>query len=190
MSKINDLKVGVRLGGAFAVVGVLLCGAVGVGAAGISSAREATDRLEAGTAVRGAALTAKFRTADFAGWQTGYAFDTLRGVPKAADDTVGQRKNFVASTAAFREDLDELAGLELTATQREGLRRAESAFEDFMDVDGRIVAAYRDGTPARMDEANDLVAGEALEHFERAATAVDELATEAVANAAAAAADA
>ncbi|WP_344863469.1 methyl-accepting chemotaxis protein [Planomonospora alba] len=190
MRKINDLKVGARLGGAFAVVGVLLCGAVGVGAAGISSARDATARMDTSAAVRGAALTAKFRTADFAGWQTGYAFDALRGVPGAADDAVGQRKNFVASTAAFRGDLDKLKSLELTATQREHLRTAEAAFEDFLDVDERIVAAYRDGTPAQTRQANDLVSGEALEHFEQAATAVDKLAAESVANLTAAAADA
>ncbi|MBG0814246.1 methyl-accepting chemotaxis protein [Planomonospora sp. ID82291] len=190
MMKINDLKVGARLGSAFAVVGVLLCGAVGVGAVGISSAREATDHLEASTAVRGAALTAKFRTADFNGWQTGYAFDVIRGVPNAADDAVGQRKNFLASTEAFRGDLDKLESMGLTATQRADLQRAEAAFEDFMNVDEQIIAAYRGGTPAQTRQANDLVAGEALEHFDQAATAVNELADEAVANAAAAAADA
>ncbi|MFC4058932.1 methyl-accepting chemotaxis protein [Planomonospora corallina] len=190
MRKINDLKVGARLGGAFTAVSVLLCAAVGVGMAGMSSAREATDRLEAGTSVRAAALTAKFRTADFAGWQTGYAFDTIRGVPGATDDATGQRKNFLASTDAFRQDLRTLDGLELTATQREDLQHAQTAFEDFMRADEQAVAAYRQGTPAAIKQANDLVSGQALEHFAKAATAVDELAGEASANAAAAAADA
>ncbi len=190
MKKINDLKVGVRLGGAFAVVSVLLCGAVGVGATGIFSAREAADQMAASAAVRGAALTAKFRTADFNGWQTGYAFDTIRGVPKATDDTVGQRKNFLASTEAFRKDLDKLAGLELTATQREHLQQAETAFEQFMRLDEQVVAAYRQGTPVRTRQANDLVAGEALEYFDRAAGAVNGLADEADANVVTAIADA
>jgi hypothetical protein len=71
----------------------------------VNGERRAAEALVESGALQRDAVTAKYRDADFAGWQTGYAFDTFRGVPDASSDSVGQRKEFLRSTAAFRDDL-------------------------------------------------------------------------------------
>ena len=100
-------SVGARIGGTAALLLLLLAVVAAVALQGFGRAR---GRAPTGsrTTARSTELagTARFRTADFAGWQTGYAFDVARGVPDAASDGVGQRKEFLASTAAFAADLD------------------------------------------------------------------------------------
>ncbi|MFL6111731.1 MAG: PAS domain S-box protein [Catenulispora sp.] len=48
-----------------------------------------------------------------------------------------------------------------------------------MDLDARIIAGYRSGVPARIAAANELVAGEELHWYDKAATAVEQLADQA-----------
>jgi hypothetical protein len=116
MRALRKLRIGVRLATAFGLVGVSMLGAIAIGVWGQSAARAATAQLARDGEVRRDALVAKFRTADFAGWQTG---DTLRGVPGATEDTVGQRKEFLASTGAFRDDLARLNGYALPGAARQ-----------------------------------------------------------------------
>ncbi|GIE85370.1 PAS domain-containing sensor histidine kinase [Actinoplanes regularis] len=191
MRMLRRVRVGVRLGGAFGAVALLLIIMIGVAVATTLAQRHADQRASESVALRHDAMVAKFRTADFNGWQTAYAFDTIRGVPEATDDTVGTRAKFLASTAAFQQDLTRLASHQLTSTERQQVTTAENAFTRFMEVDARIVSGYRTGTSASIAASNDLVSGEALYWFDQAATAVDQLAAQAEAdtNADAAAAD-
>ncbi|RZU51445.1 PAS domain S-box-containing protein [Krasilnikovia cinnamomea] len=182
---------GVRLGGAFGLVALLLITLIGVAVENILAQRRADRQVVESAALQRDALTAKFRTADFNGWQTGYAFDTIRGVPGASNDGGGvQRAKFLASTAAFRQDLARVGSHPLTPAQRQQLNIAEDAFNHFMELDARIVAGYRSGDPAKIAAANDLVAGEELQWFDRAAGAVNHLAELAQAGADADAAEA
>ncbi|MFN8080160.1 MAG: methyl-accepting chemotaxis protein [Kineosporiaceae bacterium] len=122
------------------------------------------------------AMEAKFRTADVAGWQTGYAFDFNRGVPGAALDTVGQRKEFVASAAALKALYAELGKAHLPADQAALLSTATAAFTKFLEIDKTIVGGYRTGTPSAIAASNDLASGASLEAFGAAATATSDLA--------------
>ncbi|MEU4695215.1 methyl-accepting chemotaxis protein [Actinoplanes sp. NPDC023714] len=162
MSFLRNLKIGMRLAAAFTGVCLCMIVAIGIGLWGEHRARDATRDLGTAEATSSAALVAKFRTADFNGWQTGYAFDTIRGVDGATDDTVGQRASFLASAAAFETDLDTLRSLGLTDPESALVSAIEESFEQFMAVDERIVAGYRAGTRAGERAANALVAGEAL----------------------------
>ncbi|GIE99967.1 methyl-accepting chemotaxis protein [Paractinoplanes rishiriensis] len=186
MRGLGDIKIGVRLGGAFTVVCLGMLAAIGVGLWGQSAARAATADLADASKIRAAALVAKFRTADFAGWQTGYAFDTIRGVADATGDTVGQRKEFLASTAAFRDDLSQLRALPLTDAERALAEDAAASFEQFLTVDRRIIEDYRKGTAAAQRRANDLASGESLEWMGKIIGSVDELVAVTTASAAAA----
>ncbi|GLW27555.1 PAS domain-containing sensor histidine kinase [Actinoplanes regularis] len=179
MRMLRRVRVGVRLGGAFGAVALLLIIMIGVAVATTLAQRHADQRASESVALRHDALVAKFRTADFNGWQTAYAFDTIRGVPEATDDTVGTRAKFLASTAAFQQDLTRLGAHQLTSTERQQVTTAENAFTRFMEVDARIVSGYRTGTSASIAASNDLVSGEALYWFDQAATAVDQLAAQA-----------
>ncbi|MEU4422446.1 methyl-accepting chemotaxis protein [Actinoplanes sp. NPDC024001] len=175
MRFLRNLRIGARLGAAFFAICVCMLAAVGVGLWGQERARQATRDLVAANAVSAAALQAKFRTADFNGWQTGYAFDTIRGVKGATEDTVGQRASFLASSAAFQDDLAKLRGLQEVIAERALIDTAEEAFDQFMAVDERIIAGYRSGTRAGTQQANALVSGEALELMATIVGAVDEL---------------
>ncbi|WP_412742117.1 PAS domain S-box protein [Krasilnikovia sp. MM14-A1004] len=177
------MPIGARLGAVFGFVALLLIIMIGVAVDNILAQRTADQAVAESAALQRDALTAKFRTADFNGWQTGYAFDTVRGVPNAAADEVGQRRAFLASTAAFRQDLARIGAHPLDTTERRLLTTAENAFNRFMEVDARIVSAYRSGDPTAIAAANDLVAGEAMYWFDGAADAVDRLASRAKASA-------
>ena len=124
----------------------------------------------------GQAMEAKFRTADVAGWQTGYAFDFNRGVAEALSDTAGQRKQFLDSAAALRGEYAALGDADLAGDQRAQLQQAGQFFDTFMQIDQRIVQAYRTGTPASIAAGNNLASGESLDAFGKAATATSDLA--------------
>ena len=158
-------SVGARVGGACAALLVLLALLATVALYSLSTLERTGDQLAEDRATTELAGTARFRTADFAGWQTGYAFDVGRGVPDAERDDVGQRKEFLASTDAFAEDLDRLTAADLNADQRRLVDETAQAFEQYLQVDARIIAGYRDGGPAQALAADALTAGEALEHF-------------------------
>jgi methyl-accepting chemotaxis protein len=154
------------------VAGILLATAV----AGFRSQSAASDRISTAMRLSRVAMEAKFRTADVAGWQAGYAFDFNRGVPDAASDGVGQRKSFVDSAAALADGYATLADAGLTGPERDLLGRAQQAFERFMTIDARIVQGYRAGTPQAVAAANALASGESLDAFGEAATATGDLA--------------
>ncbi|RZU51132.1 PAS domain S-box-containing protein [Krasilnikovia cinnamomea] len=176
MHTLRRMHGGARLGGAFGLAGLLLIILIGVAVNNTLAQRRAERQVAESAALQRDALTAKFRAADFNGWQTAYAFDTIRGVPGAAADRGAQRSLFLASATAFRQDLARIATHPLSAAQKQQLAIAEDAFDHFMDLDAQILAGYRSGAPNRIAVANDLVAGEALDWFDRAAGAVSQLA--------------
>jgi methyl-accepting chemotaxis protein len=180
MRMLLNLRVGARLGLAFGVVAALLAVAVAVGLSGISAGRDSTSRMRAAATVAHLAGEAKFQAADMAGWQTGYLFDALRGVPDATSDTVGQRKEFVASAARLRQLLTDLGGQPLTGRERALLTDASTAYDKFMQVDQRIVALYRTGSADSLREGGELASGESLDWFGKVAGGVGELSAEAL----------
>jgi methyl-accepting chemotaxis protein len=190
MRLFGNIKIGARLAGAFTGVCLCLIVAVGVGLWGQQRAKTASAEMAAAAQLQRDALTAKFRTADFNGWQSGYAFDIQRGVKGADSDTAGQRKNFLASTAAFKQDIALLEGRPLTAAENDAVAAASAAFDDFMAIDEQVIAAFRTGTAAGAAKAGDLVSGIALEDMQKIFTAIDQLVELTGAQAAAARADA
>ena len=166
-----------RLAASLGVLSLVLLSVSGLAVAGLSSSARGTAKVGTALSLTHDAMQAKFRTADFAGWQTGYAFETLRGVPGAAEDGVGQRKEFLRSTGEFRKDLDRVAGYELTASEKASLDAAKTAFEKFMSTDATIDAGYRKGTPASIAASNSLASGRSLELFATVADRVDAVAS-------------
>jgi methyl-accepting chemotaxis protein len=144
--------------------------------AGFRAQSAAGRRSQAAMRLTGEVMEAKFRTADVAGWQTGYAFDFTRGVPDALSDNAGQRKEFLASAAALRAGYATVAQATLTTSERALLTQARQAFETFLGIDNRIVAGYRAGTPASVQAADDLASGASLDAFGKASAATSDLA--------------
>ena len=108
MRRLGDLKVGVRLGLAFGLVAVLLVATVLVGISSGASQSQSSNELQASNSLTRDALQVKFRSADFNGWQTAYAFDIFRGAPGATLDTGDSRKAFLDSASLFRTELAQL----------------------------------------------------------------------------------
>ena len=161
---------------ALALIGVIVAAVlIVIGVRGFAAQQRASQRTSDAMQLASLASEAKFRTADVAGWQTGYAFDFNRGVPDAAADTVGQRKEFLASAAALDAAYTGLAAADLTVHERELLTTAQTAFATFRQVDDQIVAGYRAGTPQRVAASNALASGASLDAFGTAATATSDL---------------
>ena len=173
MRLFGNVSIGLRLAGAFTCVGLCLAIAIGIGLWGQNKAEAATNRLAVDGNLRKDAMVAKFRTADFSGWQNGYALDILRGVAHATDDAVGTRAHFVASTTEFRDDLAALQRYHLTGAEQADLAAMQQSFQQFMAIDEQTIAAYRTGTAAGRAQAGDLIAGSADSTMEQIVAATD-----------------
>jgi methyl-accepting chemotaxis protein len=177
MRAVARLTVRGRLWTSYLILAGLLGAVVGVGVYGFGHMRAAAEQVQVSMNALHDAMQAKFRTADFAGWQTGYAFDINRGVPDAMSDGVGQRASFLASTSAFDEDLDRLAKDGLTPEEARLLDEVRTQFAQFKTIDAQIIAGYRSGGSAARGHSNELASGASLEVFGTLATAMDTLAT-------------
>src|SRR4051812_33486805 len=112
-----------------------------------------------------AAQQLKYRVTDISGWQAGYAFNIVRGAAGATADTAPERAAFLKSMDLFVTELDKLAALPLTAAEQTDVATIRKGFQDFQDLDAQVIAAYRAGTRAQTDKANDLVAGPGLDIY-------------------------
>jgi methyl-accepting chemotaxis protein len=162
------------------VIGFLLLSlcVVAVGAAALWSAHGTSDtaaELVRTQAQLDAAQQLKFRVTDVSGWQAGYAFDIVRGARDATSDTATTRAAFLAAMDAFWRELDTLAALPLSEAETADVATIRAGLTQFADLDDRVIAAYRAGTPARTELANDLVVGQGLEIYADIRSGVDSL---------------
>jgi methyl-accepting chemotaxis protein len=183
MGVARRLRIGTRLVVAFVAMAGVVAAIVVMGLTGFADQYRSTGEVRESQVLASWAAEAQFRSADLNGWQTAYAFDNFRGAPGAAADSAGSRSLFLESAAGFADDLARLGELDLTGDQRRSLTAASEAFGRFMAIDVQVIAAYREGSPASSLRANDLVLGQALVEFESIATAVDDLAADATAQA-------
>ncbi|MCA2217872.1 methyl-accepting chemotaxis protein [Wangella sp. NEAU-J3] len=187
---LRRIRISVRMVAAMTVLLVLLVGIVVFGLSAIGSLRRSTETVGTYNTATRLAMQVKFRSADFNGWQTAYAFDVAREVPDAAAETATGRVAFLAAAESFRTELAALGQARLTETQRQQLAEASALFDRFMSLDERIAGDYRSGDPARIATAHGLVANEEIEIFNQIAAEIDEVVTSVDASAARAIADA
>src|SRR5436189_6084575 len=83
----RTFSVRVRLIAGFGLVLAAVAVLAVVGYAGFGTQLAASTGVQANSALTQRALQVKYQAADWNGWQTGYAFDIVRGVPNAASDT-------------------------------------------------------------------------------------------------------
>ncbi|MEV4344776.1 methyl-accepting chemotaxis protein [Actinoplanes sp. NPDC049596] len=165
MSVLRRVRVTTRL-----VIGFLLLSlcVVAVGAAALWSAhgtRVTATELTRTQAQLDAAQQLKFRVTDVSGWQAGYAFDIVRGAKDATDDDATTRSAYLSAMKSFHQELDTMAALAQTPAEQADVAKIRNGLAQFEDMDDRIIAAYRAGTPARTELANDLVVGQGLEIY-------------------------
>jgi methyl-accepting chemotaxis protein len=170
---LRSVGIGARLIGAMAVLLALFAGVIAIGLSATADQTAATRAIEGDKTTARLAMQVKFRSADFNGWQTAYAFDVARGVGDAAADQAAGRSAFLASAAAFRAELAALQGAGVNAAEGRAVADAAALFDQFMALDQKIIADYRSGTPARRAEAHQLVAVDEIKIFEKIAADID-----------------
>jgi methyl-accepting chemotaxis protein len=183
----RNFSVGVRLISGFGLVlGAVLLLAV-VGYLGFGTQAEAALESQQSANLVKLAQQVKYQAADWNGWQTGYAFDVVRGAPGAAGDAADSRKAFLGSTDALRADIARLRDAPgLTEADRGGVDKAVASIDTFMATDQRVIEAYREGTPTGQRAANDLVMGEEIRNYQAVTDALDPVVSHIVAHSAAA----
>lgn len=171
--KLNRINVGIRLAGAFVIICSLLLALWAVATIDAKSRDGAQKEINNASDVRVMALDTKYLSADFNGWQTGYAFDVLRGVPNATDDNTGSRKSFLASTKAFEKSLVSLQGKRLSQDEKQNIQSMQEHFAEFMKVDDQVIQLYRSSNGADKEKATSLVMNEEIALFESISKDVD-----------------
>ncbi|MGA5302801.1 methyl-accepting chemotaxis protein [Nucisporomicrobium flavum] len=187
---LRRVRISTRLVAAMGILLTLLGAVVVIGLSAIANQARATGTVADYQRTTRLAMQVKFRSGDFNGWQTAYAFDVSRGVTGAADDTAEARRSFLASATAFRTELAALRGGRLSAAERRYADRIETAFQQFMDLDKQIVENYRSGVAGQLARADQLVAVDEIKIFNGIAADVDTLVASVDADAAAATRDA
>ena len=175
MRRLSNVSLGARLGAAFALLVGLLLVVAAVGLSGGSSQGTAAEKLHSSLRLTQEVMQVKYRDADFNGWQTAYAFDIIRGAPRATADSAASRRAFLASAAAFRRELAAVQRERLSPTQRTQAGAASSAFDQFMATDNGVIGLYRNGGTRAVAQANKLVLGREIALFTQISSSVDRL---------------
>jgi methyl-accepting chemotaxis protein len=182
VSILNRVRLGVRLGTAFAAVVLLLL--VVMATALITASRQGTAAGEMARTQQFVELMkdAKYAAADFNGWQTAYAFDARRGVADAASDTGSSRTSFLTSIRTFKATVAAAATTAASTTTRAELQRVTALADDFLTIDARIAKLYSQRDAAATKAADALVIGREIELFQQISSGLDKIATAAAAD--------
>ncbi|HUX69697.1 MAG TPA: methyl-accepting chemotaxis protein [Cellulomonadaceae bacterium] len=187
---LRRVRVAVRLTAGFLVVALCAVALWGVALTSASGTRTAAANLSVALARVDAAKQVKFRSADFNGWQTAYAFDITRGVVGSTADSAPSRAAYLASAALFTTELNTLADSHLDAKDAALVAEVRTTFADFTATDTEVIADYRTGTVEGMSAANGLVIGKEIQLFQKISDDVDLIVSSAESAAATSTADA
>jgi methyl-accepting chemotaxis protein len=175
-TSLRDARVGTRLATAFGLIGLLLIGGVGVGLWGDSVQTSSTNAIVASSKTRADVMAVKFSAAEFSGWQSAYAMEALSTAGEGGvDDAIGARKSFLDSVATFRDAYDAVQHDHLAKDEKAMLAELKVSFDQFMEVDGRIIEGYRKATDAFDSASTVLVLGISRGHSDKIAAAADNL---------------
>ena len=175
LNRIKDLRVGVRLAGAFGLIALLLIVVVGIGISGASKQRRAQDRIVEAAEVRRDLLQMKFQVADLNGAQNAYALAIFRGELGASHDEVGARQQFLLDVEIFRKSHEAFEEHNLTGRERELEESFHSSFETFMKNDEVIIGLFRTGSEGDAHVATEMVLNDETIVFNAMAKDMDEL---------------
>ena len=163
--RLSRYSVSKQLTFCFGITGLFIVIILCISLIGYSQDGKARSRMTAGSNLQSDLMQAKYRTADFNGWQTAYAFDILRGAENATSDDGEARKAFLASVQSFQDEMRVVEKYHLTAEQKTFTTKVDADFADFMDTDEVILDNYRTGSPDKIKEANDLILGKEIQLF-------------------------
>lgn len=162
MHALRKVKVGTRLGGAFATLVVLMIIGVAVSLAATNSVNNAQDEVLRHGQLMLDVEEAKFHGAVLNGAQTAYVFQAAQGDENALEDNGVHRAEYLRADQQLREHLDSIDVDALTPQQEADYQVLRTSFEEFTTMDSQIVGLLRSGRSADRQEAIDLTLGEAV----------------------------
>ena len=177
VNRIKDMRVGVRLAGAFGLIALLLMVVVGIGVSGASKQRRAQDRIVKAAEVNRDLFQLKFQGAAVNGAQNAYALAIVRGEIGATNDEVGARQQFLLDVELFRKAHEVFETHNLTGREAELEEAIHDSFNLFMKNDEQIVALFRTGSEGDAHVATEMVLNDETAVFEAMAKKMDELAS-------------
>ena len=132
-----------RAYGAVAVILVAVCVALVSGGQAIYAERESRNRLTHALDLTRQVLELRYLAADLNSGQIAYALDIWHSSPAANTDDHPARNAFLAAAAAYRAKLNAIDSTRLTGDEQRQYLAAQRAFEQFMRMQDRNIAAYR-----------------------------------------------
>ncbi|AXX31539.1 methyl-accepting chemotaxis protein [Actinosynnema pretiosum subsp. pretiosum] len=175
LATLRTLRIGTRLVSVMAVLMALLVAAIALGVVGLSNQLRALAIVDADQDATRVAQQVKFRSADFNGWQTAYAFDVALNGASAGSDSSTARAAFLDSSRDFATELDALGALALEGAEREHYAAIVADFAEFMRLDQQVVANYRAGTAESTAAADRLVLVDEIAIFTRITGGIDQI---------------
>ncbi|WP_149203337.1 methyl-accepting chemotaxis protein [Actinotalea subterranea] len=162
MARLRNLSVGLRLGGTFGAIGILVLVCVAIGLTSGQAQREYGERVTAAELVARDAETARFQIADVTGWQSLVFGDTtVYGPQTALAEDSYNRAGFLESKAGVYEWLDALDTSTATPEEAAEFAKLRPAWDEFFEWDDRVVGWLAEGTPAAYRTAMEAINGEA-----------------------------
>ncbi|MFI5909733.1 HAMP domain-containing protein [Dactylosporangium sp. NPDC051541] len=163
VSLVRRVRLRTRLALAFAIMCAMLGGMAVIGERGSAAQENASAGVSALQTLSQQVMQLKFRDADVSGWQVAYAGDvaTLGGIAATADGSAN-RKGFLASASALRQELAAVDAGPLRDAEQRLFDTIKSSFTAFLGYDDQVVGLYRAGRAA---EAKALIEGAGYDEY-------------------------
>ncbi|GAA3337139.1 hypothetical protein GCM10020358_12300 [Amorphoplanes nipponensis] len=169
--------IGARLSGTFAAVLVLLLGVAAMAFATIVEQRDAADRVRRLEVLTRQGEAIKTHAATLNGWQAASINDIYRlGAARALGGDSVAYQAWQQERDRFREFLDRVGEGALTAGERELFDRVRAELATYVQVNDRLVAAYRPGTPQALWNADQIAMYDSWNSYYRIMVAAQQLA--------------
>jgi methyl-accepting chemotaxis protein len=143
----NDLRVGMRLGIASALIGALMVGLVFVAVRGEAQMGEASHQVRLASTQLQIAGDLRVTATVLDAEQASYSLDVVRGLKTATNDNVGNRGEFLVAVDDFRASVAKARAAFRTGRGRTAVQELDQSIATFMELDRQIIADYREGTP-------------------------------------------
>ena len=165
MRILRRVNVGIRLGGAFGVLVVLMLLGVAMSLAATNSIKQAQDEIVEHADLLLAVEEARYEAANLNGWQNAYVIQAYQGDQTALEDTSANRAAYLQSAQDLQGRLDSIPPDLLAADQQAELQAMQESFDEFAALDTRIVELLRTGRAADAEQAVQVALSDAIEVF-------------------------
>ncbi len=159
--RFDNISIGKRLWWSSAILGALVAVLLGVSLWGLGSLANAAESASEHAELALAISDVEHHGAETAALQTMYAFQASLGVAGATSDDQGMRQRFLEGSATLDHDLQTLEAVmashaDTTLADKQLVDAFVKTYDEFKQTDARMVALYREGTPASIKAANEL----------------------------------